>query len=179
MSNFLAMPVFLFTIYAFLGWLLENSYNLITKHRFIKPNFIKGPFKPMYGLAPIFLVYFIAPDTHWAVVICLCLIIPTIIEYISGAMLQQLTNRKWWNYSNIPFQLHGHICLSYSLCWLGLSLLCINVLHPAIVSIFHTIEPIWNPIWPIIYIYFMLELMIAMRRHSYQTHTEIKTSRQV
>lgn len=179
MSDFLAMPVFFFTVYSFLGWLLENCYNYVIHHIFLKPNFIKGPFKPMYGLTPIFLVYLITPETHWASVLFLCLIVPTMIEYISGAMLQKLTNRHWWNYSNLPLQFNGHICLSFSLCWFGLSFFCVKVLHPAVMFLFGKVESIFIPIWPLIYLYFIIELIIAMRRHSSRVQSASNASSQL
>src|SRR3954462_7163905 len=77
-----AAIIFYFTVYSLLGWLLENSYNFFTKREFFKQNFLFGPFKPMYGLTPVLLVYLISPETHWGMVILLCLLIPTMVEYL-------------------------------------------------------------------------------------------------
>lgn len=44
--------LFYFTVYSFLGWVLEGSYNLYSTGTFRKEGFLKGPFKPMYGCAP-------------------------------------------------------------------------------------------------------------------------------
>ncbi|WP_160722615.1 putative ABC transporter permease [Bacillus sp. USDA818B3_A] len=163
-----AAMLFYFTIYSFLGWLLENSYNYFTRRVFFKENFLFGPFKPMYGIAPVLLVYFTPPGSHWAYVLLLSFLIPTLVEYLSGAMLVKLFQRKWWDYSDTPFQVNGHICLPFSICWGFLSLVCIKWLHPAIVSIYGGIEPFWALIWSVVGLYFLADLVLAIRKHSLQ-----------
>ena len=163
-----ASTIFFFTVYSLLGWLLENSFNFFTKREFFKPNFLFGPFKPMYGITPVLLVYLIPPETNWAVVIILCFLIPTIVEYLTGTMLEKLFNRKWWDYSDTPMQLHGHICVPFSLCWILLSLICINWIHPAIASMYGAIEPYWAWVWSGVGLYFMADLALAIRKHSLQ-----------
>ncbi|MDR4949309.1 putative ABC transporter permease [Neobacillus cucumis] len=163
-----AAILFYFTIYSFIGWLLENSYNYITKREFFKENFLFGPFKPMYGIAPVLLVYLTPQHSHWAYVLLLCFLIPTLIEYVSGALLQKLFQRQWWDYSNTPLQLHGHICLPFSICWGFLSLLCIKMVHPAIASMYGVINPFWAWIWSAVGLYFLADLVLTIRKHSLQ-----------
>ncbi len=163
-----AAIIFYFTTYSLIGWLLENSYNFFTKREFFKPNFLFGPFKPMYGITPVLLVYLISPETNWGVVILLCSLIPSMVEYLTGSLLQKLFNRQWWDYSDSPLQLHGHICLPFSVCWSILSLLCIKWIHPAIVSMYGDIEPYWAWIWSAVGLYFLADLVLAIRKHSLQ-----------
>jgi uncharacterized membrane protein len=163
-----ATIVFYFTVYSWLGWLLENSYNFFTKQEFFKPNFLFGPFKPMYGFTPVLLVYLISPETNWLVVILLCCLIPTMVEYVTGALLLKLFNRQWWDYSDSPLQLHGHICLPFSACWSILSLLCIKWIHPAVASMYGAIEPYWAWVWSAVGLYFLADLVLAIRKHSLQ-----------
>ncbi|MBG9796130.1 hypothetical protein ABD76_28375 [Paenibacillus dendritiformis] len=157
---------FFFTIYSLLGWLLENMYSLATTRVFFKDGFLWGPFKPMYGFAPLLLVYLSGPDTHWAVVLLLCFLVPTAVEYVSGWLLQTFFRRQWWDYSNLPLQLHGHICLSYSVCWVFLSYLCLRWIHPVLVSVYRAAEPFWQWVFPAAILYFAMELLFAIRRHS-------------
>jgi uncharacterized membrane protein len=158
--------VFYFTVYSFFGWIIENSYSLLTGEGFFKANFLKGPFKPMYGFAPVLLLLFISKHTHWAVIMSLCFLIPTAVEYLSGVMLSKLFNRQYWDYSNIPLQLHGHICLPFSLCWVILSFICLRWIHPGISTIYHNAEPYWGWIYSAVIFYFIAELIMAIRRHS-------------
>lgn len=166
-----SLTVYFFTIYSLLGWLLENCYNLVTNRKFFKPNFFFGPFKPMYGFAPLLLVYFITPETNWMIVVLLCFFIPTFVEYVSGMLLQKFFNRQWWDYSSLPLQLHGHICLSFSICWGVLSFFCMKIIHPVVLSSYEGIGVIWNFLWPIILFYFIVELVAAIRRHTSLAHS--------
>jgi uncharacterized membrane protein len=163
-----AKLVFYFTVYSWFGWLLENSYNFVTKREFFKPNFLFGPFKPMYGFTPLLLVYLVSPATNWLAVILICFAIPTVVEYVTGALLQKLFNRQWWDYSNSHLQLHGHICLPFSACWGILSLLCIKMIHPAVSSMYGAIEPYWAWIWSAVWLYFLADLVLAIRKHTLQ-----------
>ncbi|TDL73801.1 hypothetical protein E2R56_13020 [Rhodococcus qingshengii] len=167
--------VFYFTTYSLIGWLLENSYSYMTKRKFFKPNFFHGPFKPMYGFAPVLLVYLIGPETNWGIILLLCFFIPTCIEYISGALLQKFFQRQWWDYSDMPMQIHGHICMPFSLCWILLSLACIKWVHPAIVSVYGPVEILWAWIWPAVILYFIAELALSIRRHTSQVLEEAKS----
>ncbi|WP_223592150.1 putative ABC transporter permease [Neobacillus bataviensis] len=163
-----AAILFYFTVYALLGWLLENSYNFLTKKRFLKENFLYGPFKPMYGLAPVLLVYLIRPETHWGVALLLCFVIPTLVEYLTGALLLKFFKRQWWDYSDTPLQLHGHICLPFSVCWVVLSFLCLKGIHPLVVTVYGIFEPYWAWIWGAVGLYFLADLALSIRRHSLQ-----------
>ncbi|WP_413307163.1 putative ABC transporter permease [Bacillus sp. 1P10SD] len=163
-----ASIVFYFTVYSFIGWLLENSYSYFTKKYFFKENFLYGPFKPMYGFAPLLLVYLITPATHGAIVLLLCVMIPTIVEYVSGALLQKLFHKQWWDYSDTPLQLHGHICLPFSICWGLLSFICLQWVHPAFVSLYEGIGSYWGWIWSAVGLYFLADLVLAIRKHSLQ-----------
>lgn len=163
--------IFYFMVYSLFGWLLENCYSKFTGREFFKPNFFLGPFKPMYGFAPLLLVYFIRPETNLTVVILLCFFIPTIVEYVSGVLLQKFFQRQWWDYSDMPLQLNGHICLPFSLCWIFLSLICLKWIHPVIVSLYGSIEFVWAWVWPATFLYFIAELALAIRRHSTQGFT--------
>ncbi|WP_144554077.1 putative ABC transporter permease [Bacillus sp. X1(2014)] len=174
-----AALIFYFTVYSFLGWLLENSYNLLTRREFFKPNFLFGPFKPMYGITPVLLVYLISPETKGGLIILLCLLIPTLVEYVTGALLQKLFNRKWWDYTDTPLQLHGHICLPFSLSWMVLSLLCFKWIHPAIVSMYGAVEPLWAWVWSAVGLYFLADLVLAIRKHSLQELLPEKANNQI
>ncbi|MBS4201816.1 putative ABC transporter permease [Bacillus sp. FJAT-49732] len=158
--------VFYFTIYSFLGWLLENTYNFMTEKRFFKENFLRGPFKPMYGFAPLLLIALIAKDTHWSIILLYCLCIPTFVEYTSGLLLHTFFRRRWWDYSGHPFQLHGHICLLFSIYWTFLSLFVLKFIQPLLTDIYGVLQPYWIWLFPFVILYFIVDLIYATLKHS-------------
>lgn len=165
LSKEMAAIVCFFVIYSFFGWVLENSYSFFRGREFFKPNFILGPFKPMYGFAPILLVYLIPHNSHWGLLLLLCFFIPTAVEYVTGVWLERTFGQKWWDYSNHKFQVQGHICLSYSLCWIFLSFICIKFIHPNVEMVYKSFASMWLFIWPAVVIYFGIELYFAWKRH--------------
>lgn len=59
-----------------------------------------------------------------------CLIstlIVTVIEFISGCIINLWLNLGVWDYSTMPFNILGQICLPYCLLWFILSILVIKV----------------------------------------------------
>lgn len=158
--------IFFFMVYAFLGWVLENSYNYLTRKRFFKEGFWKGPFKPMYGFAPVLLIYCITDKTEWLFLLFLCFFIPTLIEYASGYFLEKLFRRKWWDYSNHTLHLHGHICLAFSFCWIVLSILCLKYIHPVIAYSYGVFASYWVWLYPGVILYFLGETFFAVKRYT-------------
>jgi len=49
----------------------------------------------------------------------------TAVELVAGVILNLYLGLGVWDYSNMPCNLLGQICLPYSLLWVGLSLVCI------------------------------------------------------
>ena len=49
----------------------------------------------------------------------------TTLEFISGVILNIILKMNIWDYSKVPFNLFGQICLPFSLAWLLLSLVAI------------------------------------------------------
>lgn len=51
----------------------------------------------------------------------------TLLELISGIILNVLLDLNIWDYSNLPFNFMGQICLPFTLAWVLLSLIAIVV----------------------------------------------------
>ncbi|MEM1483695.1 hypothetical protein V6615_02330 [Oscillospiraceae bacterium PP1C4] len=51
--------------------------------------------------------------------------IVTIVELIAGVILNLWLKLDIWDYSNLPLNLWGQICLPFVLAWFALSLVCI------------------------------------------------------
>lgn len=49
----------------------------------------------------------------------------TSLEFITGYIVNIRLHWNVWDYSGLPYNFHGQICLAYSLIWLILSLVCI------------------------------------------------------
>jgi len=152
---------FYFIVYSFLGWVLEGTYNLYSQGSFRKEGFLKGPFKPMYGFAPLFLLA--ARNLPLPLFLLLALLIPSAVEYASGWLLKSMFHKQWWDYSRMPHQLQGHICLRFSLYWWVLSAACIYILHPVMVFLYGLIEPVWELALPLVALLLIVDLLWTCR----------------
>ena len=54
-------------------------------------------------------------------------IIVTIVEFISGYILNIKMGLNIWDYSNLPYNIMGQICLQFSCCWFILSYFVIKL----------------------------------------------------
>lgn len=155
--------LFYFTIYSFLGWVLEGSYNLYSVGTFRKEGFLKGPFKPMYGCAPLLLIAARELVVPFPVFLLLALVVPSAVEFISGWLLKGMFRRQWWDYSGMPYQLCGHVCLKFSLYWWVLSIACIYALQPLVHLLYLGVQRVWLPILPGVLLLFAADLLWTCR----------------
>ncbi|MEK8206325.1 putative ABC transporter permease [Paenibacillus sp. FSL L8-0696] len=150
---------FYFMVYSFLGWVLEGTYNLYSNGSFRKEGFLKGPFKPMYGFAPLLLLIARDLTLPLPLFLFLALIIPSAVEFISGWLLKTVFHKQWWDYSGMSYQLQGHICLRFSLYWWGLSVASVYVIQPLMELLYSGVQPILKFVLPIVGFYFMADLL--------------------
>ena len=54
-------------------------------------------------------------------------VIVTTVEFISGCIINLWLGWNVWDYSDMPFNLLGQICLPFSIAWIGLSVMAIVI----------------------------------------------------
>ena len=91
---------------------------------------MRGPFLPLYGTGAIMMLLVSMPyqDNMFLVFLVGC-VGATVLEYVTGVAMEALFKVRYWDYSGQKFQFQGHICLSSSLAWGGLTILMTEVLH--------------------------------------------------
>ena len=125
--------ILFFFIYSFVGWIWECCYVSVKERRLVNRGFMHGPFLPLYGSGAVaVLVCTIAVRDDAVLVFCMGMAGATILEYITGAVMERLFRVKYWDYSRQKFNLKGYICLMASLCWGCFSVLLVKVIHPPV-----------------------------------------------
>ena len=130
--------VLLFFIYAFLGWCAEVAFAAFKNGRFVNRGFLNVPICPIYGFGLIGVVLLLAPlkGNLWLLFIGAC-VITTLIELVTGFLLEKLFHAKWWDYSGMPLNIGGYVCLLFSLIW-GVACMAIVLwVHPPIYGLVH------------------------------------------
>lgn len=130
-----------FIIYGFFGFLLESSFrSFIRKRTVISRGFLTNFFCPLYGtcgilISQIFLfceIFFYNKLNGLFIATISSIAIITILEYAVGFILDRIFKYKLWDYSNNPFNLHGYICLEFSLMWGIVAIILSSFIHPII-----------------------------------------------
>lgn len=155
---------FNFIIYSFIGWIIEEVYSYVTVKKIKKEGFLKGPVKPMYGIAiAILILYNQILDIDGIPLIILCFLIPTTVEYISGYMLKHIFNKIYWDYSNLKYNIHGFVTIKFSLYWMLLSFIGVYFLQPTVYNVYKGSEKISIIAVCVSSIIFMLDLLLTLK----------------
>lgn len=110
--------VFFFLVYCFLGWIIESSWVSFHTHKLTNRGFMRGPFIPIYGCGAMTLLLVGTPLKQWPVAVFFVgMIAASILEYFTGVAMEAIFKVRYWDYSNNPLNINGHICLGTSLCW--------------------------------------------------------------
>lgn len=125
--------VWIFIIYAFIGWCTEVSYAALDAGIFVNRGFLNGPYCPIYGCGVLTIIVALTPlKSNLLILFAGSFLLTSILEYITGYILEKVFHNKWWDYSDKPFNIRGYVCLKFSIFWgLACSFIML-VLHPII-----------------------------------------------
>lgn len=125
--------VLFFFFYCLCGWLWESCYVSARQRRWVNRGFLHGPLLPIYGFGAIIILIFTLPvRTHTAALYVCGTAAATLLEYVTGAVMERLFKVRYWDYSNQKLNLNGYICLSSSIAWGFFSILLVRVIHPPV-----------------------------------------------
>ena len=100
---------------------------------FVNRGFLNGPYCPIYGCGVVIVVAALTPlKDNLLILFAGSFLLTSILEYITGFILEKVFHNKWWDYSNKPFNLHGYICLKFSIYWGLACTFIMDVIHPII-----------------------------------------------
>ena len=123
-----------FIIYSIAGYFIETGFALI-RYGVLesRQSFLYGPFCSIYGLGAVVMVIFLQYfKRNWATLFGGGFLIGSVTEYLVSLIGELILNVKWWDYSNMPFNIGGRICISYSMFWGILAIFLMRVIHPRI-----------------------------------------------
>lgn len=124
-----------FFIYAFLGWLLETVYCIVTLGVFNKRGFLYGPLCPIYGFGAIILIQCLKNiKTNTIGKFFVGMIAFTVFEYIVSVVLEELFGLRWWDYTNETLNFQGRISLPFSIGWGIIGVIFVEKIHPFVKS---------------------------------------------
>lgn len=132
--------IWIFFIYAFLGWCTEVSYAALVTGKFVNRGFLNGPVCPVYGFGVVIVLTCLTPLEENLLLLFLgSVVLTSALEWLTGFVLEKLFHQRWWDYSDQPFNLSGYICLRFSIAWGFACMFVVKLLHPTVLLLIRLI----------------------------------------
>lgn len=125
--------LYYFVIYSIFGWCAEVIFCTLTTGKFTNRGFLNGPVCPIYGFGVLIVILSLMPLKENLFVLFLgSFILTSVLEFITGFILEKIFHEKWWDYSEEPFNIKGYVCIRFSIMWALACILIVRVVHPLI-----------------------------------------------
>lgn len=143
-----------FFIYSLAGWIIESVYATIIARRWVNRGFLNGPYCPIYGCGAVIILLALDSLRHnWLLLLITAIMLTTILEYLTGYVMEKAFKTCWWDYSKYHFNLHGRICLQTSLLWGGMCLVLVYGIEPQVSRILFSLKESLRPIIALVLIF--------------------------
>ena len=147
-----------FIFYSFLGWVWESIYCTIKEKKWADRGFLFGPICPIYGSCVVatsivfsLFSFLSSPDFPiWGVFI-ICYIGSAVAEYLTSWVLEKRFHARWWDYSTIPLNINGRICVPVSIAFGLAGVAIVKYLIPAVENVHSQMNPVVYEILAIVF----------------------------
>lgn len=157
--------ILFFTLYSFLGWILEVIYAFYAHKKFVNRGFLNGPFCPIYGFGSLIIISSLNNfKDNIFVLFILGTLLTSLIEYLTAVILEKTFKTTWWDYTDDAFNIKGRVCLLFSIIWGLVSVVLVTLIHPIIETLIYSIPiSIRKYLFLILIVYFFIDLIITLK----------------
>ncbi len=128
--------VLYFFLYACIGWCVEVIHATLKRGKFENRGFLNGCLCPIYGVGAVLIILCLTPINIGVYVLFpASVLLASVLEFITGFVLEKLFRTKWWDYSQEHFNIKGYVCVKYSLLWGLACVLLVDVVQPPIAKL--------------------------------------------
>lgn len=135
--------VWIFIAGCYGGYLVETIWCLI-RHGYIesRKSLVLGHLSVAYGMGAVLLTLVLIRLQHasWWKIFLVAFVTGTVTEYICSLGQEILFGTVAWDYSNVPLNINGRVCLLYSLFWGALGVFWVKVMIPIMNKIFTSVH---------------------------------------
>lgn len=123
-----------FIIYSVIGFIIETIFGLLTKGVLeSRKSFLYGPFCGIYGLGAVIMIVGLQKfKKNNYTLFAGGFIIGSVVEYVISLIGELIFNIKWWDYSDMPFNINGRICVWFSIFWGLLAIYLMAHINPKV-----------------------------------------------
>lgn len=161
----LFLMVALFLLYSFLGWIVESIYCFIVDKKFVNRGFLIGPCLPIYGFGCLIIVFMLdkfreSPILLFVMATFMC----SILEYITSYIMEKIFKTRWWDYSNMKYNINGRICLRNMMFFGVLAILMSYFVNPFILSVIDKVNfTLIKVITVLAFIIFLIDVLVSSK----------------
>ena len=135
-------------VFAVFGWIYESTYCTIVERRWQNRGFLYGPLCPIYGFG------FIGMVAAWQQVLATgmvvdpwqvflaCALGSIVLEYATSWAMEQLFHARWWDYTDMPLNINGRVCLPATILFGLMGLLVVYVLYEPTIELTNQLTPV-------------------------------------
>ena len=131
-----------FIIYSVLGFVIETAFGAVTKGVLeSRKSFLYGPFCAIYGLGAVVMILCLQPfkknnnTLFWG-----GFVVGSIIEYLVSLIGELIFHVIWWDYSDMPLNINGRVCVYFSIFWGLLGIYLVSYINPKIDKLINFIK---------------------------------------
>ena len=123
-----------FIIYSVVGYVVETLFGIATKGVWeSRQSFLYGPFCGIYGLGATIMIMFLHRySKKYNRLFLGGFIVGSLVEYSVSLIGEVILHVKWWDYSNMPLNINGRICVYFSFFWGFLAIYLLASLNPKV-----------------------------------------------
>lgn len=125
--------VWIFLICCVVGFIVETIWCIIRNgHIESRKSLVYGPYSIAYGIGGVILTLALykLKNVHLGKIFLTSFIVGTAAEYICSLGQEIVFGSVAWDYSNVPLNINGRVCLLYSVFWGILGIVWIKLIYP-------------------------------------------------
>lgn len=126
-----------------MGWCFESLYVSAKTKKWVNRGFMKGPFLPIYGCGAVIILFSTIPVMSSPVLVyILSTIAATVLELVTGIVMERLFKVKYWDYSGNFMNYKGYICIKSSITWGFMGMLVTYVINEPVAKFIDSLN-VW------------------------------------
>lgn len=121
----------MFFMYSMIGWVCEEVFCRALDGYWENRGFLYGPYLPIYGVGAVMMSLLLRRFRDRPVQLFLMAgLLSSILEYISGWVMETIWGRSWWDYSQAFLNIDGRVCLRGAVLFAIAGLLLVYLIEP-------------------------------------------------
>jgi len=163
----------IFVVFSFAGWIMEVVYAGYKTHEFVNRGFLYGPFCPIYGTGIVLIVIAIEwlqqilpneGEINLVAMYFIIVFLTTLLEFITGFVLEKIFHTKWWDYSNQKLSIKGYVSVGFSLIWGFGGLFMIKYVVPFVTTFIGGVATTnTRPLVSGLMVYFLIDIVFTVK----------------